>query len=90
MFATNVYRFSEYTSGLGADGSRTAKIRNEQTLKEEFVDANNLKKLMVETISGKGGKRKTRKGRKRKTRKGRKLRKSRKTKKSRKSRKFRK
>ena len=64
MFATDVYRFYEYTSGLGADGSRTAKIRNEQTLKEEFADANNLKKLMVETISGKsGGKRKTAKRR---------------------------
>jgi hypothetical protein len=32
MFATDVYRFMEYTSGLGPDGSRTAQIRNEQTL----------------------------------------------------------
>ena len=88
MFATDVYRFYEYTSGLGADGSRTAKIRNEQTLKEEFADANNLKKLMVETISGKGGKRKTKKARK--LTKSRKSKKSRKTKKSRKSRKSRK
>ena len=55
MFGTDVYRFYEYTSGLGADGSRTAKIRNEQTLKEAFEDANNLKKLMFETISGKSG-----------------------------------
>ena len=64
MFATDVYRFMEYTSGLGPDGSRTAQIRNEQTLKKEFVDAKNLKKLMFETISGKsGGKRKTAKRR---------------------------
>ena len=83
MFATDVYRFSEYTSGLGPDGSRTAKIRNEQTLKEEFADANNLKKLMFETISGKGGKRKTRKNKKSKKSK----RKSKKSRKSRKSRK---
>ena len=88
MFATDVYRFYEYTSGLGPDGSRTAKIRNEQTLKEEFADANNLKRLTFETISGKGGKRKTRKGRK--LRKSKKSKKSRKTKKSRKSRKSRK
>ena len=72
MFATDVYRFYEYTSGLGPNGERTAKIRNEQTLKEENADANNLKRLMFETISGKGGKRKTRKGRKlRKSRKSR-------------------
>ena len=64
MFATDVYRFYEYTSGLGPNGERSARIRNEQTLKEEIVDANNLKKLMVETISGKsGGKRKTAKRR---------------------------
>ncbi len=82
MFATDVYRFYEYTSGLGPNGERSAKIRNEQTLKEEVADANNLKKLMFETVSGKsGGKRKTRKGRK--MGKSKKSRKSRKTKKSR-------
>ena len=64
MFATDVYRFYEYTSGLGPNGERSARIRNEQTLKEEIADANNLKKLMVETISGKsGGKKKTAKRR---------------------------
>ena len=92
MFATDVYRFYEYTSGLGPNGERSAKIRNEQTLKEEVADANNLKKLMFETVSGKsGGKRKTRKGRKmRKSKKSRKSRKTKKSKKSRKSRKSRK
>ena len=64
MFETDVYRFYEYTSGLGPNGERSAKIRNEQTLKEEVADANDLKKLMFETVSGKsGGKRKTAKRR---------------------------
>ena len=88
MFATDVYRFMEYTSGLGPDGSRTAQIRNEQTLKKEFVDAKNLKKLMFETISGKSGGKKSRKSKK--SKKSRKNKKSRKSKKSRKNKKSRK